>query len=246
MTPASSVLPTSHVAESPVSVEVASFRIVSFNVRGLRQDRHAVARVLADLDPDVACLQEAPKYLFWRGRTAALARESRLLYVGGGRSAGGAAMLSSIRVQVRSSAEHRLRPTPGLTRRGLVTATVVKSGVALHVASIHLGLDAAERARHVTDITGLINLVAPEADVVAGDMNETPAGATWQRLRTQYDIAGGDDPTPTFSTAHPRRRIDAVFVRGPVEVTSYQVLDTPDVRAASDHRPVVVDLDVRG
>ena len=46
----------------------------------------------------------------------------------------------------------------------------------------------------------------------------------------------------TFSVTNPRRRIDGVFVDPGLRVVSAEVLDSPDVRIASDHRPVLVEL----
>jgi endonuclease/exonuclease/phosphatase family metal-dependent hydrolase len=247
---------------SPVQV-----RLVSYNVRGLRDDDAAVAQILRELDPDVVCLQEAPRRLAWRGRCAALARRSHLLYAGGGGTTGGTALLTAVRVDVHDVQEHRLPRTPGLQRRGVVLATLAKGPARFAVASIHLGLDAAERARHYTDISGLVKRMtrsegtSPQhsypgvhgttagADdpvmVIAGDVNETPNAMTWTRIAAQYVDTGAADPTPTFSTARPRHRIDGVFVRGAADVSSYAVLDSPLVAAASDHRPVVVDLLVK-
>jgi endonuclease/exonuclease/phosphatase family metal-dependent hydrolase len=63
------------------------------------------------------------------------------------------------------------------------------------------------------------------------------------------DAAGLDD-APTFPSAHPRARIDAVLVPPSVRVVGYAVGAAalpgdvnPDLLArASDHLPVVVDL----
>ncbi len=217
-------------------------RVVSYNIHGLRDDAAAVVRVLRDIDADVVCMQEAPKRLDWRGRCAALARRLDLLYTGGGGSAGGVAMFTSVRVDVRSMWEHRLRTTPGLTRRGVVLAELAVNGVSFGAASVHLGLDPAERARHLTEITGLANRLGTSRTVLGGDMNERPTARTWARLASQYVDVSTDDDTPTFSTADPRRRIDGIFVRGDVDIVSYSVVDTSDVRVASDHRPVVADL----
>ncbi|TDD96870.1 endonuclease/exonuclease/phosphatase family protein [Jiangella asiatica] len=222
----------------------AGLRVVSYNVRGLRAGAGAaaVAGVLRELDADVVLLQEVPKLLLWRGRCAALARRADLLYAGGGGTTGGTALFTSIRVDVREVREHRLRATPGLTRRGVVLARLVKDGVPFGAASIHLGLDAGERARHLTDITGLINRLGAAIMVVGGDVNEEPSAPTWTRLASHYADAGAAVSTPTFPVASPRRRIDGVFVRGAVEVCSCRVADTEQVRRASDHRPVVADL----
>ncbi|WP_053205995.1 endonuclease/exonuclease/phosphatase family protein [Jiangella muralis] len=216
-------------------------RVVSYNVRGLRGDGAAVARVLRELDPDVVFVQELPRVVLWRGRAASFARRADLLYAAGGGTTGGTALFTAARVDLRDVQEHRLRRTPGLTRRGLVLARLEKDGIVFGAGSLHLGLDAGERARHLTDVTGLVNRLDLPVTVLGGDLNEPPAAPTWTRLASQYADAGGSDPTPTYSVGRPRRRIDGIFVRG-AEVTSYRVVDTPDVRAASDHFPVVAEL----
>jgi endonuclease/exonuclease/phosphatase family metal-dependent hydrolase len=222
--------------------DVVDLRIVSYNIRALRDDRSAVVRVLRGLDADVVCIQEAPRFWRWRSRCAALARESGLLYVGGGRRIGGTVMLASLRVDVRSTIEYAFSKTPKLHKRGAVAARVHRGGTSLVVASVHLGLDTDERLRHRGELVGLVDRFAPDVAVVAGDINERPDKPTWQALAAEFVDAGAGDDTPTFSAKDPRRRIDGVFVRGPARVRSYRVIDGPDVVSASDHRPVVVDL----
>ena len=223
---------------------VVNLRVVSYNVRSLRDDRTALVRVIRDLTPDVLCLQEAPRLLRWRAQCAALARDTGLLYVGGGGTTGGAAMLASLRVDVRSTLEYRFSRTPGLHQRGAVAALVELSGAAAVVASVHLGLDAAERLRHRAELVGLVDRFAAAVTVVAGDINERPDEPAWRGIAAEFADAGAADDTPTFSTQAPRKRIDGVFVRGPVRATSYRVIDGVDVVAASDHRPVVVDIEL--
>ncbi|SDU65814.1 endonuclease/exonuclease/phosphatase family protein [Jiangella alkaliphila] len=218
-----------------------TLRVVTYNVRGLRDDGAAVARVLRDLDPDVAFVQELPKVVLWRGRAASFARRADLLYAAGGGTTGGTALFTAVRVDLREVQEHRLRRTPGLSRRGLVLARLEKDGVAFAAGSLHLGLDAGERARHLTDLTGLVNRLGLATTVLGGDLNEAPSALTWTRLASQYTDAGAADPTPTFPVADPRERIDGIFVRG-ADVTSYRVVDTPDACVASDHFPVVAEL----
>ncbi|MDQ1664772.1 MAG: hypothetical protein QOH75_803, partial [Actinomycetota bacterium] len=77
--------------------QVTELRVLSYNVRGLRDDRAALADVVRSVDPDVVCVQEAPKYLRWRSKCASLAREWGLLYVAGGGSTGGTALFAHLR-----------------------------------------------------------------------------------------------------------------------------------------------------
>lgn|SRR5690554_1648928 len=222
---------------------MVALRVVSFNVRALRDDRAAVVRTLRSLDADIACLQEVPRFVRWRSRNAALARESNLLYAGGGGTTGGTAMYAAVRVDVRDVREYRLSRTPGLHRRGAVGARVHKAGASAVVAAFHLGLDAEERGRHRSELLSFVDRYGDGTVVLAGDVNEPPDHPTWQSLAAELTDAGAGDKTPTFPTPSPRHRIDGIFVRG-ARITSYQVFDGPDVRAASDHHPVVADLEL--
>ncbi|MET0712639.1 MAG: endonuclease/exonuclease/phosphatase family protein, partial [Jiangellaceae bacterium] len=47
-------------------VAVVSLRVVTYNVRSLRDDRDALVRVIRGLSADVVCMQEAPRRLRWR------------------------------------------------------------------------------------------------------------------------------------------------------------------------------------
>ena len=51
---------------------MATVRIMSYNIRSLRDDRAAVVRVIRDVDPDVVCIQEAPRFFRWRAKCARL------------------------------------------------------------------------------------------------------------------------------------------------------------------------------
>ncbi len=126
----------------------AELRILSWNVHGLRDDRDALTGIVRELDPDVMCVQEAPKFFRWRAKVAALARECGLLYVAGGGTTGGTALLVHLRVDVEGAAELALsRYRLGWPDRGVAAAVVRKSGARLAVASLHLPLPERERAR---------------------------------------------------------------------------------------------------
>ena len=68
--------------------------------------------------------------------------------------------------------------------------------------------------------------------------------ATWQRLQrfgTDAFVAVGAGDGFTYSTVAPVRRIDAVFANPRLQPVKAEVIDTADVRIASDHRPLVVE-----
>ena len=68
-------------------------RLMSWNVRSLRDDRRAVVTVIKECGPDVLFVQEAPRFLRAQTTLAALARESGLVVAAGGLPAASFALL---------------------------------------------------------------------------------------------------------------------------------------------------------
>jgi endonuclease/exonuclease/phosphatase family metal-dependent hydrolase len=214
-------------------------RVLSYNVRGLRDDRAALAEVVRAADPDVVCVQEAPKYLRWRAKCAALAREWGLLYVAGGGSTGGTALFVHLRLDVSEPRDIALSRQWGWPDRGVASAVVSRGGARLAVASLHLPLDAHERQRHAQRATVVLAGHGPAPWLAAGDLNETPTGPSWQALRDGglRDL----DPTcpPTFPALRPTKRLDVILATQDVELVEQRVLDGAAVTRASDHRPLL-------
>lgn len=218
------------------------FRVLTFNVRSLRDDAAAVAAVIRACDPDVVCLQEAPRFFRWRSKLAKLARECGLLYVSGGRTTGGVALLAHLRVDVHDAREGLLTKHAGLHQRGVAAAVVSRPGGRLLVASTHLGLKAEERAEHAAEVLTLLReLPAPHA-VVAGDFNEPPDWPAWRAFQTGGLRDLGPGSGQTFPARTPRKRIDGILGSPGVAAVDYRVIDDPRVERASDHRPVLAVL----
>jgi endonuclease/exonuclease/phosphatase family metal-dependent hydrolase len=220
-------------------------RLLSYNVRSLRDDGAAVARVIRDARPDVVCIQEAPRFLRWRSRCAGLARRSGLVTVGGGRSAAANLLLSTLAVEVESSRDVLFSKDARLHQRGAAIAVLRLGDARVAVAGTHLDLVEAPRLRHIAELEQALDEHVPDGvpTVVAGDINDRPGSPVWQRLteRRVDAVPAGDGFT--YSAAQPRRRIDGVFADAALRIVSAEVLDSPDVRVASDHRPVLVELD---
>jgi endonuclease/exonuclease/phosphatase family metal-dependent hydrolase len=225
-------------------VAEVDFRILSWNVHGLRDDTAALARVVRDLDPDVMCVQEAPKYLRWRAKCAGLARGCGQLYVTGGGTTGGSALLSSLRVDVKGATEVCLSRQLLWPARGVAAAVVSKGGARLTVLSVHLPLDAAQRLQHTMRIQQVRTSLGGSHALAAGDVNERPGHAAWQAFADagMRDLAPGSGPT--FPATAPDRRIDGVFGTERLVVRDYEVVSAPGVERASDHRPVLVTVAV--
>ena len=84
-------------------------RVLTWDIRSLREDPAEVARVVRSAAPDIALIQGAPQLWRWRSACARLARESGLVVVTGGRPADGNLVMCAMRVRVVSSYDDRSR-----------------------------------------------------------------------------------------------------------------------------------------
>src|SRR4051812_20005174 len=62
---------------------MAELRLLSYNVRSLRDDAVAVGAVIRACEPDVVAVQEAPRFLRWRSKRAAMARRCGMVVATG-------------------------------------------------------------------------------------------------------------------------------------------------------------------
>jgi endonuclease/exonuclease/phosphatase family metal-dependent hydrolase len=229
-------------------------RVLSYNVRSMRDDRAALGRVISSTEPDVVCVQEAPRFVRWRSLCAELARRGGLVVVTGGRPAAAQLILSSLGVDVVSTANVRFSKDVfsrdvRLHRRGTAIAVLRKQGATFAVAGTHLDLAAAARLRHVGELERAIAQHVPSdvPVIVAGDVNAEPGSPTWraltQRRQDAFAAAGSGSPF-TSSAAHPQKRIDAIFADPAITVREARVVQHPDAAAASDHLPVLAELEI--
>ncbi|WP_424636485.1 endonuclease/exonuclease/phosphatase family protein [Embleya sp. AB8] len=225
-------------------------RVMSYNVRSLRDDRDALVRIVRHCAPDLLCVQEAPRFLRWRHAAAEFARECGLVVITGGGTAAGQLLLGDLRVRVRRTHDVLLPRTPGLRQRAMVAAVVEVGGAEFAVAGTRLGLDAAERAGHAEVVLRRLAELGPEHRVLAGDFGEPAGRPGWDRLagelRDGYVVApqGSEFTAPRRD---PGRRLDGVFASEDIEVLGCGVPDDigdADYAAAAEHRPVLATLRV--
>ena len=210
-------------------------RVVSWNVRSLRDDARGVARVLAALEPDVVCLQEAPRLLLWRTARRRLARRAGLRVLSPGRACG-VTVLGGHRATTLGAYDVLLPPRPGLHRRAVAVARVEVDGRALAVASTHLDLRDPPR----TDSAARVRAALPDGPLVlAADVNAPPGAPAWEALGDGLvDARAGLGPT--FPARAPDRCIDGLWASPGLRVTAARV--AAEAGLASDHLPLVVDL----
>jgi endonuclease/exonuclease/phosphatase family metal-dependent hydrolase len=243
-------------------------RLVTFNVRhGVGTDDALdlprLAKVLQELDADVVCLQEVDRHFGARSddvdQALLLSRALDMQLAWGPAVDGpapdrgyGNALLSRLPILV--SDVHRL-PGGGEPRSALRTMVELDGG-ALWVTTTHLALRAEDRAGQARALAAL-HTEPMETGVVSGDFNAPPDAPELAPLRERFTDAwelardrahrGGrrfwrHADGGTHPAGAPHRRIDQVWVTEGVAVGSAQVTDG---HGASDHLPLVVDLEVR-
>lgn len=221
-------------------------RVMTYNILlgGKRGDPlHEVVRAIA---PDVLLVNECPKNpLVWKRGCHSLVERWGLRYVVGGRPAGSNMIAVSRRVAVKSATQLVL-PQPRLQpRRGVATAQLRVAGQLLGVVSCHLSLDRDRRLHEARRVLAVAERLRGPL-VLAGDLNERPDGPAWDLFRRAGFADPGSGEWLTFPSEDPRRRIDALLVRGHVRVLRHgdPGVDPGLLAAASDHRPVLAELEI--
>lgn len=115
----------------------------------------------------------------------------------------------------------------------------------------HLGLLPGERLLQVRDLLGpdwLGRVDRSRPCILCGDFNAVPGSPTHQALRRilrdcDEELAPGRR-LKTYVSYLPLTRIDHVFTCAQVQVHRVEVPRSPLTRVASDHLPLVVDLEI--
>lgn len=227
-------------------------RVVTYNIHhGADADDHVdVARLagaIAELRADVVCLQEVDKGVRRSGGQdlpAELARRLGMFvvfgknidYQGGDY---GNAILSRWPVLESDNLHYRmLRPDE---QRGLLIARLDAPFGPLAVGCTHIDYrpDDAERVANGDEILA----AAERLDVLGGDFNDVPVsrvhGALAKAFVDCWQAVGVGDGA-TYPVAEPKKRIDWLLVRRGGAWSP--VAASVPASAASDHRPLVVDL----
>jgi endonuclease/exonuclease/phosphatase family metal-dependent hydrolase len=228
-------------------------RLVSWNVHGCvgtdgRFDPLRTAAVLGELRPDVVLLQEvgdnrgihppidqAESLADSLGLTCTLGITlSKSLYGYGNATLSRFPVLDS---ETWDLSVRRREP------RCCLRVVVGREDFRLTTVNVHLGLGLGERHRQLAILLeGALDTAGPL--VLGGDFNDFPPGRVTRTLGLRYeDVAATIRPRSTFPSSLPLLRLDRVYAHS-VAISQMRTERSKLARSASDHLPVVVELDV--
>src|SRR5436853_6486229 len=235
-----------------------TIRVMTYNIHvGVGMDKKLdlprVAEVINAQHPDLVGLQEVDRGVTRTQRIDEIVELSKLtrmdyafafnLHYQGGQY--GVAILS--RFPIRATDHHLYQNTREAERRGFIRAEVSVDGLVLNFVTTHLDyqyedgrlFEAQQLLNALKDVQGPL--------VIVGDFNDIPAGRAYQLMRYQFGDAWiesrSTDEGFSYPTDKPAKRIDYIFFRSSDRVRTKRawIVDTQ----ASDHVPVVADLEVR-
>ncbi|HEX9306644.1 MAG TPA: endonuclease/exonuclease/phosphatase family protein [Anaeromyxobacter sp.] len=240
-------------------------RVVSWNVHAMtgadrRSDPERIARVVEELRPDVVGLQEvgAPALPAGVRDPAALLGALTGMQSAFGRTmhhrpglpgfSYGNAVLSRHPIQAVRNYDLSV---PGREPRGCVRADVELGAAVVHFFAAHLGLHWRERRRQAAQLLSadiLRDAALAHPLVLVGAFNSLSnrsAVPRWLRRQLVDAAQAARNEAPTFPALFPLLRLDHCYVDGAFRVLSVEIHRSPLARRASDHLPLVVELELR-
>ena len=251
---------------TPVSTHKAEskLRVATYNVHGCvgmdgQRSESRIAEVVASLSADIVGLQELDqnrarsgavdqagviaKQLGWHHFFHPAMRRAEELY--------GDAILSRYPITVRHAVE-----LPGFApwycreTRGITWAEADTPLGRIHIINTHFGLGRRERllqARLLTSPEWLGSMPADAPLIVLGDFNSLPWSTAYHiigsQLRDVRRLIGSAFSFRTYPTALPALAVDHIFISAAFKPTGMHVHRVSPARIASDHFPLVADLE---
>ncbi len=237
-------------------------RVMSWNVHAMtgsdgRCDPGRIARVIEELRPDVTGLQEVAAPVAENGGSD----PARIVgALAGMRSAFGPTMYHRLGVAFGNAvlSPHPILAVrnydlsvPGREPRGCVRADVALERTHVHFFAAHLGLHWRERRRQAAQLLSadiLRDAALAHPLVLVGDFNSLSVRSAvprWLRRQLVDCARAARNEAPTFPSWFPLLRLDHCYVDTAFRVVSVEVVRSALARRASDHLPVVVELELR-
>lgn len=258
--------PRSAESSQPMTkTQPKKLRVMSYNVHSClgmdgRIDVERIARVIGRVQPDVVALQELD---VGRERTQGVDQAQQIaqylemafhfhpaIHLEEERY--GDAILTHLPERlIKADLLPTVPDKAHLEPRGALWVAIDVGGTQVQIINTHLGLSPRERILQVEALLGeqwMGHDDCRDPLIVLGDFNAMPGSAVCRRFKSQLrDVqlaVNGQRPRATFPTRFPVMRIDHVFVSSGIEPKRIEIPRNQMVKVASDHLPLVVDLEI--
>jgi endonuclease/exonuclease/phosphatase family metal-dependent hydrolase len=227
-------------------VRVATYNVHSCIGTDRRHDPDRVASVITELDADIVALQEftypASIALETRTPVTLTTLDSYTCALGPTRQNitqcfGNALFTRHPIVDVHRIDLSMERREP----RGAIAATVNVRGQLVHVLAAHLGLRVRERRFQVTQILEYLDSVRNTFFIVLGDFNDWLPGRSVVHVLDER--LGRQPQPPSFPVTWPVVALDRIWVHPTRALRRVFAHATRTARIASDHFPVVAEIE---
>lgn len=236
-----------------------AFRVATYNVhscKGMdgRISTRRVARVLEGCQADIIALQELDVHRQrsdFINQAEQIARHLGMTHVFFSARARlkehfGDAILSKLPMQVM-----RVANLPGLQGRkleprGAVWVACELNGSPVQVVNTHLSLHPKERQLQLNELFGpewLGHDLCRRHAILCGDLNLTPYSKLWPSIVRRMNSPLLGRSASTWPSYWPFMRLDHILVTHDLYVRRSQTITSEFVRSASDHLPLVADLE---
>ena len=217
-------------------------RVVTYNVRSFRAGVRLAVDAIDDVEPDLVMVQEYGPPSRLRAFAGALAMDVTSSYRLFNRMRN--AVLFRAPWRLGESTIGTLTKRRGEYQRGFVSARLTRPEASVTAISTHLGLSSRERPMQAEEI--LQRLPAGPL-ILAGDLNDvvdSPAVARLTGALIDCQAAAEDPSSPTFPARAPDTRIDYILVNDAFRPISCRVGSSEAAAHASDHLPVIAEVEL--
>ena len=228
-------------------------KVASYNIRKCigtdrqrRPDR--ILSVLAEIDADIVCLQEADRRVGARLSAIPFELIAQTPYRAvpyeirpGGMGWHGNAILVRRDIEIVA---HRPLDLPTLEPRGAVMTELAIGALRLRVVGMHLDLSGLWRRKQARSIIAHVEACQhPMPTVLMGDLNEwSIAGGCLRDFSAHFGFAVTG---PSFHARRPIARLDRIMATPDLAVLDAGTHHSPQAKWASDHLPIWATIGVR-
>lgn len=241
------------------------FSLITYNVHSCRGrdgvvSPERIAEVIIRYEPDTVCLQELDVRLMRSNIVDQAEKIAKIMemdfhfhpsfqieegYFGN-------AILSRFPMRLVKAEElptfpHRRR----LEKRGALWVEIEINGCLLNIINTHLGLNHRERKTQIEVLLGpdwYENQERGSPMILCGDFNASPLSVVYReaqnKLKDVQRHIHGYRPRSTWPSLYPVLRIDHIFASNDISVKNVLVPCDELTRSASDHLPVVAQMEI--